>query len=55
MTPPKSNILTYVADKITLLDYSENKDEIITFYTKYRKFLDTINNGKGWVICIRIF
>ena len=35
MTPPKSNIVSYVADTITLLDFSKDKKEIIDFYNNY--------------------
>jgi hypothetical protein len=42
MTPPKSNIVTYVADSITKLEFSKDKHEIITFYKNYTKLYQKI-------------
>ena len=44
MTPPKSNIVTYVADHIKILDFSKDKEEIITFYKNYKKLYKKIAN-----------
>jgi hypothetical protein len=57
MTPPKSNIVTYVADTITQLDFSKYKKEIIDFYNNYNivyaqivKEIQTINTTNFLVL-----
>lgn len=42
MTAPKANIIAYVADSIQLLDFSKDKDKIITFYNTYQQLYSAI-------------
>jgi hypothetical protein len=54
MTPPKSNIVTYVADTITPLHFSKDKEEIITFYKNYKKLYNKIAREIGSITTLNI-
>ena len=54
MTPPKSNIVTYVADTITPLHFSKDKEEIITFYKNYKKLYKKIAREIGSITTLNI-